>query len=81
MSGSSWVLISAATINGMVAPRAYQIAPPTRSQPAVISSALALQRAMALPAETGSDATADILHKRGATANHPRWVIRVYPLA
>ena len=51
MSGSSWVLISAATINGTVAARAYQIAPPTRTQPAVISSALALQAAMALPAE------------------------------
>ena len=45
-SGSSWVLIRAATISGTVAARAYQIAPPTRNTPAVIRSAFALQRAI-----------------------------------
>jgi hypothetical protein len=60
ISGRSWVLISAATISGTVAERAYQIAPPTRSQPAVIRSALALQRAIALPAAARAGASADI---------------------
>ena len=72
MSGSSWVLISAATISGMVALRAYQIAPPTSSQPAVISSALALQRAIALPAEARSGTTADILHQARGYGQSPQ---------
>ena len=51
MSGSSCVLINAATMSGTVAVRAYQTAPPTRNTPAVVRSALALQLAIALPAE------------------------------
>jgi len=60
ISGSSWLLISAATISGMVAERAYQIAPPTSNTPAVISSALALQRAIALPAAPRAGTSADM---------------------
>ena len=59
-SGSTCVLMSAATISGTVAPRAYQIAPPTRNTPAVISSALALHCAMALPAAARGAPSADI---------------------
>ena len=50
ISGSSCVLTKAATISGTVADRAYQIAPPTRNTPAVISSAFALQLAIWVPA-------------------------------
>jgi hypothetical protein len=54
------LLISAATISGMVAERAYQIAPPTSNTPAVLSSALALQRAIALPAAPRAGTSADM---------------------
>src|SRR5829696_4874168 len=60
MRGSSCVLISAATISGTVAERAYQIAPPTRNAPAVMRSAFALHAAIALPAAARGRASADM---------------------
>ena len=73
ISGSSCVLTSAATISGTVAARAYQIAPPTSNTPAVISSALALQRAIALPAAARAGTSADM---GGAST---RWGAMVQP--
>jgi hypothetical protein len=61
ISGSSTVPISVATINGTVADRAYQMAPPINNTTAVTSSTLALQRAISVPAGARSGTTAAMM--------------------